>query len=367
MSYQLDRVRPLWELWFIEGIEHGRVAILVKLHHVLVDGASALALLEAMFADRAQSRRLTADTGKSRALHRPGLGRRALAAASNVSVLTPYRMVRLAQQALLQQRAVRGIANSPVRYFEAPITRFNAEVSPYRRVSRSRVPLDRVKAVNEAFGVKLNDIVLALVSGALRRYLQAREELPLKSLVAQIGISTRRDDAIWGNQITSAKVRLATHVADVAERVTTIHRETQSAKDRAQTLASHQRVGLMETIPPGLVTLAVGIWAASRLGRHFAPTNMVISNIRGPEFQRYIAGAAIEQQVPLGPLSVDIGLNITCNSSDGWIDFGFVTTPEIADDITELADAIEPALQALEEAAVLQHRPDHISATPRPR
>ncbi|MGA8250435.1 MAG: wax ester/triacylglycerol synthase domain-containing protein, partial [Mycobacterium sp.] len=127
--------------------------------------------------------------------HRRGAGYppfelRALGGIFNVAVRTPYRLLRIARQTLSQQLAVRGLANKPPRFFEAPTTRFNAEISTQRRISSSRVPLDRVKAVKRAFGVKLNDVVLALVSGALRRYLLDRGELPDRPLVAQIPIST---------------------------------------------------------------------------------------------------------------------------------------------------------------------------------
>ncbi len=352
LSYPLDRARPLWELWFIEGVEHGRVALLLKLHHVIVDGVSALALVDAVFDDAAPSQRFGADAWQSHSPRIPRLGRRALAAYLNVTMLTPLRMLRLALQTLSPQRVVRGMTNKPAHLFEAPVARFNAEVSPQRRISRSRVPLDRVKAVHDAYGVTLNDVVLALISDALRRYLQAHNDLPHQPLLAQIGISTRHDDRAWGNQITSANVRLATDLVDPVQRLTTIHNESQRAKARAKTRAQRRVVGLTETIPPGLVALAVGAWAASGVGRRLPPINLIISNIRGPEYRRHVAGAVIEQQIPLGPLAVDVGLNITCNSCDGWIEFGFVTTPEIADDINELADGIAPALQALEDAAV---------------
>ena len=352
MSYPLDRGRPLWEVWVIEGGEHDRVAILMKIHHALVDGESGTALFQAMFSHTAETPPAAKGCRVPPAAGMPRLEKRALAGFFNVVVMTPYRLLRLARQTLSQRRAARGL-DRPPRLFEAPITRFNGQISTQRRVSGARVSLDRVQAVKSAFGVKFNDVVLALASTAVRRYLNDRGELPERPLIAQIGVSTRAERTVVGNQITSATIRLATDVADPVERLQTIHRGTQAAKEWGKTMADHQVMARTEATPPGFWALAVRAYTASRIGNHVVPVNVAISTIRGSDTPLYVVGAVVEQMVPLGPLSINLGLDISCHTYNGWAEFGFVTTPEIATDVDDLAEAIEPSLRELEDAARL--------------
>ncbi len=358
VSYPLAKDRPLWELWFIEGVQGGLVGILGKMHHALIDGVSGASLLDIVIDTTPLPRPAVAQTAASGGGNGvPRWERRVVSGLFELAVMTPIRVVELAGQTVVQRVAVRRIKNKPPKMFDAPLTRFNAPVSAQRRVTSVRLPLEQIKAVKSAFGVKLNDVVLAIVSGALRRYLQDREGLPERPLIAQVPISTRarnkREKRELGNHVTSLTISLASDIDDPSERLMEIFRSSQAAKGMEQALAAHQIMGLTETTPPGFLGLAARAYTASQLGSRIAPLNVCVSNVPGPDYPYYIVGARVERIIPVSLLMADQGLNITCFSYDNSIEFGLLSTPQIADDLDELGNAFEPALRELAAAARL--------------
>ncbi|MBW2243515.1 MAG: wax ester/triacylglycerol synthase family O-acyltransferase [Deltaproteobacteria bacterium] len=353
-SRALDRDRPLWELWFIEGVEGGRCAMLMKSHHCLMDGMAGANLGELLCdlqpdpPPRAPAPDNRPDQARSYGDLEIGL-RAAIHLAQSPGKMLGFgaRMLRQTGGMLM---ASRNEGAPPLPMF-VPATRFNGEVGPRRAFSCASVSLDDVKAVKNRFGVTINDVMLALTGAALRTYLETRDELPDQSLVAVVAVSKRSagDDEI-GNQVTMVPCVWATDEPDPVERLLQIHRNAKISKDLSANYDADMTVGLGESMPPGLASLLMRTAGADTMTT-FAPGNVVVSNVRGTPVPLYVAGARIETMYPLSLLAPSQRLNITVVSYMGKVDVGFVVDADAMDDVWCLAEEVPKALRVLLVAA----------------
>ncbi len=261
-------------------------------------------------------------------------------------------MLRTAQRGatLLQQRTRNPLAMGVA----GPC--FNGSVGPRRTIAFTSVGLEDVRALKDALGVKVNDIVLALVSGALRAHMLRHDELPTRgSLAAGVPVSTRvADDTDPSNQLAVMMASLATDVGDPLERVQAIHRSTQSAKELSQAVRARKIQSLGEVAPPLLLGLASrAAWASNVSRRLPVVENLTVSNLPGPPFSLYVCGAQVSGIYPASVLLFNSGLNITLMSYTDRVDFGLTADPDLLDDPWEIADAIPSALVELMDAADL--------------
>ncbi len=360
VGYKIDRNIPLWEMWVIDGLADGRVAILAKVHHSIVDGVSGSELATILFdfepdapdddvvVDEHLEPRTVEEVPSPVELVARGVGR---------LMLSPYRIARFADQTVRQGLSFVGFqrrSRPPSMPFQAPRTSFNAELSRHRRFAFTSVPLDDVREIKDAFGVKLNDVVLALCAGTLRRYLEKGDELPDSPLIAQVPVSFRveGEETGVGTKVGAMFASLATDYDDPVERLLAIHESTQSAKEMQQALAADKIMGLTELAAPGLINLAARMYTLAGLDSLTPPImNLIISNVPGPSFPLYTAGARIEAVYPMGPLLYGTGVNITVFSYTGTIDFGFMVCRELVRDHWSLAEGIPLALDELLTAA----------------
>jgi diacylglycerol O-acyltransferase len=355
VGFKLDRNQPLWEMWVIDGLADGKVAILAKVHHSIIDGASGSELATVLFdlepdpppLDEPPERVIGLVPHPAELFAR-GIGR---------LVLSPYRFARFTDQSIRQGLKVIGFQRrevSPAIPFQAPRTSFNAELTPHRRFAYTSVPLDEVREVKDAFGVKLNDVVLALCAGSLRRYLEEGDELPSAPLIAQVPMSLRTEANLdeVGTKVGALFASLATNIDDPVERLHAIHESTQNAKEMQHALAADKIMGLTELAAPGLISLAARMYTAAGLGSLTPPImNVIISNVPGPPFPLYVAGGRVEALYPMGPLLYGTGINITVFSYTGSIDFGFMVCRELVPHQWSLAEGIRVALDDLLAAA----------------
>lgn len=363
----LDRRRPLWELYLIHGLEGGRLAIYSKVHHAAIDGVSGNELMAAVLDPSPEGRQMDPppphvgeDEPSQLRMVARGLG--SLAA-------NPLRAARLGVRLA---RSVPSLASSPIRpelpvvdrllgrdqravlptqRLRAPTTPFNQAVGPHRRWAFGDLPLADVKAIKEAAGCTVNDVVMALCAGGLRRWLEDRGALPDEPLVAAVPVSVRddseRDDL--GNRVSAMIAPLPTHLADPLDRLRAAGGAMVAAKDQHEALPADLLGDVTRFAMPALAGQAARLSSRLRVMERVNPFNLIISNVPGPRVPLYYAGAEMLAFYPLSAVTDGQGLNLTVMSYRDTVSYGFTADRDLVPDLDVLGRHVEDELVTLTE------------------
>ncbi len=355
-STPLDRSRPLWELWVIEGLKQDRIGVVTKVHHAAIDGGSGAELMVHLF------------DLEPTPIEPPPPSERIEEHIPNELELLGYAAASRFRKTIALPRLIGETAGAVTRVIQgrrdpdravgaaplsAPRTSWCGPLSPMRNVGFARVGLDEVKALKTTFGCTVNDMVLALCAGTLRSYMLDHGDLPDTPLVAACPVSVRTEaDEAGGNKVSAMFTTLDTNLEDPVERIRAIQACTKGAKEEHNAVGADMLQNWAEYAAPNTFNLASRLYASWGLaGSHPPIHNVIISNVPGPSFPLYYAGAEMVATYPMGPIMEGVGLNITVMSYRGSIDFGFMVDRELVPDVWNMADRVKDALEELKAAA----------------
>ncbi len=305
-GWPLDRDRPLWQMWVVEGLEHGHVALVAKVHHAAIDGASGVEVLASLV--DLEPTPVPAATGSDESWEADRVP-------SDVEMIGAS-MLSIARQPLRMARAVVHLGTSLARLgtrlrnetvhagvpFTAPRLAWNVMITPHRQVAFSAISLEDVKVVKDVYGATVNDVVLAVLSGAFRRYFVARDELPDRPLVAVIPTSVRSmDEKQMGNRVSAMFTQLSTDLEDPLDRLAAVQDTMSGAKQVHSDIGGNTLEEWAELAAPAMLSRGARLYSQLRLAdRHPPVHNLVVSNVPGPQFPLYMAGVAPRRHVPHG-------------------------------------------------------------------
>lgn len=358
-AQELDRDKPLWEIWMVEGLEDGRFAMLSKTHHSLVDGISGVDIMSVLFDTSAEPAAPT-DPGQ-RWLPRPLPSSAQLLGEALIERATmPGEVARTVRSVF---RAPRQIAQNVIHAAAgvgamawagmnpAPPCPYNAEIGPHRRFTWVRTELADMKAIKNELGGTVNDVVLTSVAGALGRHLRRRghatDGLELKALIP---VSVRSDDQHrdLGNQVAAMMAPLPVWCQEPVARLDIVREEMADLKDGGQAVGAQVLTELSGYAPPTVMA------QASRLMNRQRMFNLVVTNVPGPQFALYLMGRRALEPFPMVPLAKNQGLGVAIMSYDGRMNFGLVGDYDLLYDIDDLARDLYDSLAELAEAAEVQ-------------
>jgi WS/DGAT/MGAT family acyltransferase len=373
VSRPLDRARPLWELYLVHGLADGQVAILTKIHHAVIDGLSGAEIMGVLY-DLAPEGRELPEPPPNGADREP----------SELEMLTRgllgfprygLRMLRSLPRALpnldespvfagipgtglvakLADRLTRPISNRETGVLahtshKAPKTRFNGRISPHRRFAFGQLDLGEVKEVKNKHRCTVNDVVVAVCTGAVRSWLLDHDDLPPDPLVVQIPVSVRTGEQMgtYGNRIMLMSAPFFTNEPNPTRRLKKTHDALAAMKERHRALPAELLQDTNHFIPPAVFARAArATFSLSTSGAGRPTWNLVVSNVPGPQFPLYCAGARLVANYPVSVITHGMGLNITVMSYHGHMDFGIVADRDQMPDMWTMLDRLRDSLEEL--------------------
>jgi diacylglycerol O-acyltransferase len=351
-SNLLHRDRPLWEAHLIEGLSNRRFAIYTKVHHALIDGTAAMRLMQRSLSNNPAERDMPpvwAIPKTARA--RPAGGDDDGSGLERLTALLGKQLGTLPALARELGKLVDKGQRHPdhVTIFQAPFCPLNERITGSRRFAAQSYSLPRIKAIAKTFDATLNDVVLAICGGALRRYLAGLDALPEEPLIALIPISLRKDESDQGNQIAMILANLGTHVADPAERMRVIKASISESKQRYAQMTPEESLNFAALmLAPTFLNMVTG------LAPQLHAFNVVISNVPGPREPLYWNGAKMIGMYPVSLVIDRMALNITLTSYVDSLEFGIIGCRRTLPSMQRLLDHLERAIGELEVAAGLR-------------
>jgi WS/DGAT/MGAT family acyltransferase len=359
-SQRLDRSKPLWEMWLVDGIEGGRFAIVAKSHHALVDGVSGVDITTVLF----DAEREPAELPEPEPwMPRPEPSRvQVLADALRERVTRPAEMARGVRAVF---RAPRQAARAAIDALEAtgaiartglsaPASPFNVEIGPYRRFEWVPAELDELKRIKNAAGATVNDVVLAAVAGALGRYLRSHghstQDLELRAMVP-ISVRTSDEHGALGNRVSSFMAPLPVWCPDPLERLRLVSETMGDLKSSKQAVGATMMTELTDFAPPTIAGQAARLQSAQRF------FNLVVTNVPGPQFPLYLLGRRLEAIFPMVPLARRQAVCFGIMSYDGTVNFGLIGDYDAIRDLDVLAADLEASIAELSEAVSEPRKP----------
>jgi len=354
-SQQLDRSKPLWELWLVQGLTRNRFALLTKTHHAVVDGVSGVDIATVLFDLNPVPEPPPSDDAWA---PQPEPSSATLLAKGVEDVArAPVRAVRRLEHAVQHpESAIKQVRDAVEAVSEvgwnfanpAPKVPLNVEIGSHRRFAWVRSDLDRFKRVKDALGGTVNDVVLAVVAGALREWLRGRgirtEGLELR---AQVPVSIRASDehGQLGNRLAVMRAPLPVYIADPVRRLEAVSQAMKGLKQSKQALGAEVISRFNDFAPPTLLAQAARINFSTRL------FNLTVTNVPGPQVPLYVLGRELEDIFPIGFLPPNQALFVAIMSYNGGINFGLLADYDSMDDVDVIASGIETAIAELVDAA----------------